>query len=293
MYIPGWQFARIGLYFTSMSGQNSKPIHRVTALILLAAVIFYLFFQVNKRSPFVEANPFAMDPYDAVGSIAIQVAMLISLLSYARILRMRDDPAQDKERLVLHGNILALAAIFITLCSDAVAEFVQPIPPTAWKYILVIELGGMFLLTLICALALWAVFNELSTSPPPTNLTPADAIDDLWSLVRVPVVQAAATFSSPLVDWVKRFNSDRLFSRLPQLDPRMHPWRFTGAAGLLVGILLIMVQLQEGLPPNLGIGLLLMGIFLSVEFVAALVGLAIFGGYLGLRPTYKRKIQTI
>jgi len=32
------------------------------------------------------------------------------------------------------------------------------------------------------------------------------------------------------------------------------------------------------------------GIFISVEFVATLVGFAIFGGYLGLRPAFKKKI---
>jgi hypothetical protein len=271
-----------------MNIKSLKSIHRITALILLAAILFFLFFQVNKRSPFVESNPFANDPYDAVGSIAIQVAFLISLLSYARVLRLRDDPAQVKERLILHGDILVLVAIFITLCSDAIAEFVQPLPPTVWRNILIIELGSMFLLTSICILALWAVFRGLPTAPPLTNLTPADAIDDLWSLVRVPIVKAGAIFRPAMVAWVKRFNSDRLFARLQWLNPRIHAWRFTTAIGLLIGILLILAQLQEGLPPSLGIGLLVMGIFISVEFVATLAGFALFGGYLGLRPTFKK-----
>jgi hypothetical protein len=268
-----------------MNGQNFKRFHRVTALILLTAIVFYLFFQVNKRSPFVDANPFAVDPYDAVGSIAIQLALLISLLSYARIIRLRDDSTQSNERLVLHGNILVLAAIFITLCSDAIAEFLQPVPPSLWRNILILELGGMFLLTLVCVMALWLVFRGGPTASPSPNLTPADAIDDLWSLVRVPVVRGAAILPPPMVEWVKRFNSDRLLTRIHWLNPRQHPWRFTGAVGLLVGILLILVQLQEGPPPSLGIELLLMGIFLSVEFVVTLLGFAIFGGYLGLRPT--------
>ena len=275
-----------------MNSQSIKRIHRMTALILLAAIVFFLFFQVNKRSPFVEANPFAIDPYDAVGSIAFQVALLISLLSYARVLRLRDDPSQAKERLVQHGNILVLAAIFITLCSDAIAEFVQPVTPSLWGNILIIELGGMLLFTFFCGMALWVVFKGMPTSPPQTNLTPADAIDDLWSLVRVPIVKGGAIFPPPMVEWVKRFTSDRLFARLQWLDPRKHPWRFTGAVGLLVGVLLIMAQLQEGLPPSLGIGLLVMAIFISVEFIATLVGFAIFGGYLGLRPTIKKKSES-
>ncbi len=271
-----------------MNGQNIKRIHRLTALIFLAAIIFYLFFQINKRSPFVDANPFAADPYDAVGSIAIQLALLISLLSYARVLRMRDDPTQAKERLILHGNILVLAALLITLCSDAIAIFIQPVVPSLWSNILIIELLSMFMLTFICGLALWAVFRGISTSSPPPNLTPADAIDDLWSLVRVPVVRGSKILPPAMVTWVKQFNSDRLFAHLQWLDPRRHPWRFTGTGGLLVGVLLVLAQLQEGLPPSLGIGLLLMGVFLSVEFIATLMGFAIFGGYLGLRPSFKK-----
>lgn len=272
-----------------MNVKNIKRIHRITALIFVASIIFFLFFQVNKRSPLVEANPFAVDPYDAVGSIAIQVVLLISILTYARVIRWRDDPAQERGRLVLHGNILVLAAIFVTLCADVIAEIVQPMAPSLWGNILRIELGLMFVLTFICGLGLWLVFRGTPTAAPPSDLTPADAIDDLWSLVRVPVVKGSAIFPTSVADWGKRFNSDRLFAGVQWLNPRKHPWRFTSGVGLLVGVLLVVAQLQEGLPPSLNIGLLLIGIFISVEFVAVLAGFAIFGGYLGLRPTFTNK----
>jgi hypothetical protein len=109
----------------------------------------------------------------------------------------------------------------------------------------------------------------------------------------VPVVRAGAMFPPPMVEWVKRFNSDRLFAHLQWLDPHKHPWRFTGLVGLLVGVLLIIAQLQEGLPPSLAISLLVMGIFISVEFIAILVGFALFGGYLGLRPTFNKNNKSM
>jgi hypothetical protein len=245
----------------TMSEQSVKRFHQVTALIFFTAILFYLFFQVNKRTPFVEANPSAVDPYDAVGSIAIQAALLVSLLSYARVLRMRDDSSQSKERLVLRGNILVLAAIFITLCSDAIAGFVQPASLSVLSTVLRLELALMFLLTLVCALVLWLVFKGVPTSIVPPNLTPADAIDDLWSLVRVPLVKASSVFPSAMVEWVKRFNSDLLFAHLPRVNPRHHPWRFTAVIGLLVGLLLVIAQQLEGPPPSLGIGLLVAGGF--------------------------------
>ena len=51
-----------------------QRIHHLTALITLAAILFYLFFQVNKGGPFREVNPFGVDPYVAVGSFVFQGA---------------------------------------------------------------------------------------------------------------------------------------------------------------------------------------------------------------------------
>ena len=59
---------------------SARRIHAVAALIFGAAVVFYLFFQVNKGGPFRDINPFGNDPYDAVGSFAFQIALLVGFL---------------------------------------------------------------------------------------------------------------------------------------------------------------------------------------------------------------------
>jgi hypothetical protein len=46
------------------------------------------------------------------------------------------------------------------------------------------------------------------------------------------------------------------------------------------------IQEEEGLPPSLMIGLLVTGVFISAEFAATLLGYALLGGYLGLRPSF-------
>ena len=107
-------------------------------------------------------------------------------------------------------------------------------------------LAGMFLLTLACGFALWLVFHAAHVKSAPSNLTLADALDDLWSLVRVPMAISRSIFPSAIVEWVQRMSSDRLFSRVDWLDPRKHSWRFACLVGLLVGILLILGQLQTG-----------------------------------------------
>ena len=204
-------------------------------------------------------------------------------------MRLRDDPAQAaKTRLILRGNALVLFAILITLFSDSIAEIVRLSPPSVWGNVLLAELAAMFLLALICVVALAVVFGRMQTVVPPRDLTPADGIDDLWTLVRVPVTKASASAHVPraFVEWVKRFDSDRLFAQVRWVNPRAHPWRFACALGLLVGIGLTLAQLQEGLPPSLRIGLIVAGIFMSAEFTATLIGFAILGGYLGLRPAF-------
>ena len=85
---------------------------------------------------------------------------------------------------------------------------------------------------------------------------------------------------------MERFESDWLFARVPWLNPRRHPWRFACLLGLLVGVGLAVAQLQEGFPPNLSTGLIVAVIFILGEFAATLLGFAIFGGDLGLRPTF-------
>lgn len=141
----------------------------------------------------------------------------------------------------------------------------------------------MLALALVCVIAMLVVFAPLKLPAAPRSLTPADAIDDLWALVRLPVMRAQTWLLPLLVEWVAGFGSDRLFARLPRLDPRRHPWRFAAALSLLAGVGLFAAQLQEGLPPNLAIGLLLAVIFIGGETSAALLGFALLGGFLGLR----------
>jgi hypothetical protein len=270
-------------------GMDAKTIKRmsyVSASITFAAFVFYLFFQINKGGPFRAINPFAEDPYDAVGSFAVQGSLLIGILTFARALRLCDDPAQaGKMRLIIRGNGLVLFAILITLVTDAVAVLVHPLPPSYWGKALLIELASMFVLVLVCVIAFITVAWRIQTGPAPRHLTPADGLDDLWTLIRVPVTKARVVLPHSFVEWVERFESDRLFTRVQSLNPRTHAWRFACVVGLLVGIALFGAQLQEGLPPSLRIGLVVAAIFLFAEFTATVLGFALLGRYLGLRPS--------
>ena len=270
-----------------IAAHRAKPIHRVTALVTFAVVAFYFFFAVSKTPPFRDINPFNEDPYDAFGSFGVQVALLTAIVTYSRALRLRESITQaPKARLILRGNIVVVSAILISLMADAVAEIQRPFPPSYWGAVLNWALLLMLALTFSCVMALITVFRRIRMPEPPLDLTPADGLDDLWALVRIPVTTARTMLPARLVGWVQNFTTDQLFSRFPWTSPRSHPWRFACALGALAGLGLSVAHLQEGLPPSLRIGLLITAIFTGVEFAATIAGFTLLGGYLGLRPSW-------
>lgn len=230
-----------------------RRVHRITALVTFSALVFLVFFQLGKSGPFRDINPFGIDPYDAIGSIAVQAAVLIGILTYARALRLKegsrlgDRPREvAKIRLILHGDVLVAAAIGVTLVGDAVAELVEPFRPSLWADLLLVGLVVMFALVLGASGGVAVVFGRTRMATAPRDLTPADAIDDLWTLVRVPLARLAPVLPAGLVDAAEGFTSDRLFARrrcLRWLDPRTHWWRLVSVLGLLAGIILALLQL--------------------------------------------------
>jgi hypothetical protein len=114
---------------------------QVTLVVFTASLVFGAFFQISKKDPFVTANPFADDPYDAVGSIAIQAAAGIGLLTLARL--VHSGVAQG--RYILRGNLVVLLSIAVTLVSDALAVVLHPAAWDTWEAALI---GGLAILAI-------------------------------------------------------------------------------------------------------------------------------------------------
>src|SRR5437868_1024508 len=100
-----------------------KYIRRATWVVLVTALAFWAFFQLGKTPVISEVNPFGDDPVDAIGSIAFQVAIVCGILGLARFARYMRNPAVriNRAHLILHGSVVALGAIGITLIADAIA----------------------------------------------------------------------------------------------------------------------------------------------------------------------------
>lgn len=136
---------------------------KVNALLTLAlAVLFYVFFQVSKHNVALsQVNPFAEDPYDAVGSFGTQFALFAALLSLVRAFRpyQADKTLKNQVLLLLRGEYLSCLSVAITLTADIVALIRHP---SAWiglaaGYLLVALTGGLALLTM---LVLWLLHRS-------------------------------------------------------------------------------------------------------------------------------------
>ena len=281
----------------------ATQLQRAALLTFAASLIFWAFFQIGKSPNFVTANPFANDPVDAIGSIAVQVALAVSILTLARAAQVGHAPTAStyKRRLIVRGNSVALLAIGVTLVADTFMELQYPTWDTSiWGQLLVVGLGTMALITCAAGLATVAAARRLSATPtsegPPIGEAGSlgEALGDLWALVRKILAWFGRNFprlSRPL-RWIDNLGN-LLFEWMmnwPWIGPRSHPWRFCASVALALGVALATGHgLEEGPSFNLTMTVLVWSIFIVVELAAGLLGFLLLGGFLGLRPPLRSR----
>jgi hypothetical protein len=95
------------------------------ALVVLAlAVLFYVFFDVTKHDPALSSvNPFAEDPYDAIGSFGTQSAIFCALLALVRAFLARRGDARwtDSPLWLLRAQMASVLLVLVTMAGNAVA----------------------------------------------------------------------------------------------------------------------------------------------------------------------------
>jgi hypothetical protein len=283
-----------------MSGslRNSTDLQRAALLTFVASLFFCAFFQISKLPDFAAVNAFAEDPVDAIGSIAVQVALAVSVLTLARATQVRHTPGTlaYKSRWIVHGNIVALLAIMITLAADTWMQVQHPAPGNSlWGQLLLIGLGTVALIASAAIVITWVAARQSKAESAATGpaigeaASLGEALSDLWALARL----ILAWFRRPM-PWLGRplRRVDELGNRLfewimnwPWIGPRAHPWWFCAVVGLAVGIAVAAAHgLEEGSALNPALSVLTATIFIVVEVVAVLTGFLLLGGFLGLRP---------
>ena len=147
-----------------MRTQTPRSLKTMSFFVFLLTIFFLAFFDNSKNIPLLAVvNPFAEDPYDAVGSFGIQLAFFAALLSLIRAFRpyaTKEIPS-NQQLLILRGETVTLLSIIVTLTADIVALLRYP---SMWMnsfggMILVGVVGGLFLLTTMVSLQLYRVVN--------------------------------------------------------------------------------------------------------------------------------------
>jgi hypothetical protein len=133
----------------------------VSLSVFLLAILFFIFFDRSKHIPLLAVvNPYAVDPYDAVGSFGIQLALFTALLSLVRVFRpyTGDETIASQELLVLRGEIMTILSIAVTIGADIVSmiRYLPMWTPSPAGRTLAAMLGGMAVVT---ALAGWLIFR--------------------------------------------------------------------------------------------------------------------------------------
>ncbi len=133
--------------------QSFRHVKFLTGLVCVQALVFVAFFNAAKHNPFLASVAvFTEDPYDAVGSFGIQLAIFSTLLTLVRILRPYPQGITvNRLVVILRGNALTWLAAAVTLGADGIA-MLRRIPVWAGSSqggLLLSFAGGLGLFTLL------------------------------------------------------------------------------------------------------------------------------------------------
>jgi hypothetical protein len=134
-----------------------------TLMIFSLSILFTVFFYLCKHDAVLSVvNPFASDPYDAVGSFGIQLALFSALVMLIRAFRPYPEkvPASERLLLIASGGTVVLLSVAVTLAADFIglvrAMITHRPSPAAWM--LAGLLSSMALVTMILS---WVFIRDL------------------------------------------------------------------------------------------------------------------------------------
>ncbi len=171
-----------------------KSLRRHAIGLAVLAVLFFLFFQVSKHNlSLARGNPFADDPYDAVGSFSSQFVIMVAALSVMRAFRPYPPGSclQRQSGLVASGQLMVLLAVAITCITDGIAMARHT---KMWLG----SSAGSILLAAVACLCLWVTVEGalLFRTLPSAGRTPARWCSAV--LVSVLVVSVAVWYPESL-----------------------------------------------------------------------------------------------
>lgn len=163
------------------------------AVFLWSIVFTWFFFHCKHDLQLSKVNVFNVDPYDAVGSIAVQISLLASLFSMLRLsLILITKVSPDFQFLmILRGNIVALISIIVTMITDLIAliRFSESWIKNPSGLILLVLVVSFLLITIliICRTLKLAVAKSIKVEYKPFSLNNILSLTGFTILALYPV----------------------------------------------------------------------------------------------------------
>lgn len=279
-------------------------------LTLVVSIFFCVFFENSKHaSIFSSVNPFAEDPYDAIGSFGIQTAAVLAVLSLLRAFwpYATGTISEKQKALLVRTQMMAVLAVGITLAGDAiaVARHTSLWLQSRGGHILFELFLGMTLLTAVAGVFVYHALADI-TLPKTANRSRKAAIVSIAAILILAVYPESlrSTLAGEL--FTVLVGDFLLFVPLTFLglalvpdqggidfhDPvrfawaklREHQWMFILLAGMLTGLCLALAELHEsnGWPRVTGHIVFVLAVFAGLETAGLLLGYAVLRRPLGL-----------
>jgi hypothetical protein len=288
-----------------------KVLKRNAIIVLGLAVLFYWSFMFAKHDPALRnVIPFGDDPYDAVGSFAVIIGMLVALLSILRAFRpYREIPSTAQRVYLVRSQEAVVLAVFITLATDAVAMARHPSMwiAAASRDRLIVLLGVLAIITAVVQLLIrtakekfvgfgtsrWAVpasvtlLALLVLASYPEHLINRTATH-LLTVVAADAIVLCAPMRALLNAFVPHASGGERIGKLAVrgrfLTARQR-WAIALLAGALIGAFAFLGEMGEGssaLP--LGRVVLVASVYITLGLAGILIAYAFLGEMLGLKP---------
>ena len=232
---------------------------------LIIAILFYSFFMATKKSASLNAvAPFVDDPYDLVGSFAIQIALAVGFLNVVRIYLMKSFKIAGRLKYVGRGCQIVAWAILATMLADVIAILLKlpqsPIPSAQ------IAMFIWMAILILVSIVVW--------------MKSANDIKGLMSSGQARDVQNELEF---------------IFKdALAPVNPRFHPILFSIIIAVICGVSISIGHLiGEGAAATYMQTVLALLLFAAIETTAVFIGTLVIGRYLGiLGPILRHKKET-
>jgi hypothetical protein len=286
-------------------GGHSLDARLRAILVAVLAGIFFLFFNLTKHIPSLAAvNPFAEDPYDAVGSYAVLASGFLAALALVRTywpVRHATDHAL-RAILLVRTELAIVLMVVVTVAADGVALARHP---AAWQgatagIVLCALLSGLLLIALATGIVVrpvslvtrasrghlgWAAFvlvggvAVLAVSPEVLR----DSIPgELFTVVAGAVVLFASVRAA-------------LMALVPPQPPEASPagrsrgwvaglrWMLVLGAGLALGLAIFLAEAsREGVAMDIAKRIQVAAVFIGLGAAGVLIGYAFLSRPLGI-----------